>query len=97
MIRLFVFELLGPVLGLLVLTALGGGFKSHVFQAFAIVLPFALAAGLVPALITAAFDRAMNRRGERGISKYLLTGGFGYVAAYLLTIENVFEVTPLVP
>lgn len=54
-------------------------------------------AGFVPSIITAVFDRMLDRRGGRGIAKYLLTGICGYVTTYLRTIENAFEVTPLIP
>ena len=61
------------------------------------LLPVAYLVGLIPALITAAFDRGMARWGARGLSRCFLTGLFGFAATYLLVIENAFETTPMVP
>jgi hypothetical protein len=55
------------------------------------VLLFAYLFGLVPALMAAAFDEFLDGRGAKSIPKCLLTGAFGYVAAYAVA----FEVTPL--
>jgi hypothetical protein len=44
-----------------VFVALAGGFQSHAVQSFLIVLPFAMVAGFVPAIVTAAFDGAFER------------------------------------
>ena len=97
MIRFCTFVLLGPVIGLLVLVVSAGGFKSHAVEAFAIVLPFALLAGAIPALVTAALDRLIEHCGIRSLRRYLATAACGYLATYLLTIENLFEAVPLVP
>lgn len=95
--RVGIFIFLGPVLGLLVLIALGGGFRSHAGTAFAVVLPFAILAGFLPALIVAGFDRFLERSGVRSIQRYLGAALCGYVAAYLLMFANLFESSPLVP
>jgi hypothetical protein len=97
MIRIAVFALLGPFAGYLVFIVLGGGFASHALEASVIVLPFAFIAGLLPALVTAAIDRALERLGAKRFQRYLLTAIAGYAAAYLLMIENIFEATPMVP
>ncbi len=91
MIEALLFGLLGPIAGLLTFIVLGGGLKDLPLDTFGIVLLFAYLAGLVPALITAAFDIFLDVRGAKGIPKYLLTGAFGYAAAYVVA----FEVTPL--
>jgi hypothetical protein len=90
MIEALVFGLLGPIAGLLTFIVLGGGLKDLPLDTLVIVLLFAYLAGLVPALITAAFDIFLDARGAKGIPKYLLTGAFGYAAAYVVA----FEVTP---
>ena len=95
--RFGIFIFLGPLLGLLVLVALGGGFRSHATAALMIALPFALIAGFLPALIAAVFDRFLERSGVRSIQKYLATGFCGYVATYLLMFANFLEAIPLVP
>jgi hypothetical protein len=97
MIRLCTFVLAGPVIGLLVLVAQAGGLRNHALEAFAIVVPFALVAGAIPASVTALLDGLMERRGVRSLTRYLATAACGYVAAYLLSVENMFEVEPLVP
>ena len=93
----WIFGLLGPFVGFSVFLSFGGGFKSHAFQSFLMLLPVAYLVGLIPALITAAFDRGVVRRGARGLSRCLLTGLFGFAVPYLLVIENAFETTPMVP
>jgi len=60
-----------------------------------IVLPFALMAGLLPALATAALDRLIEMWGAKSLQRYLLTGLVGYAAAYLLMLENLLEASPL--
>ena len=96
MIRLSCFVILGPFIGYLAFVVTGGGFKSHAAEAFVLILPFALLAGLPPALIAAAADRGIELCGVRSFHRYLLTGAFGYAAAYLLMIANLFESTPMV-
>jgi hypothetical protein len=91
MIEALVFGLLGPIAGLLTFIVLGGGLKDLPLDTLVIVLLFAYLAGLVLALITAAFDIFLDAWGAKGIPKYLLTGAFGYAAAYVVA----FEVTPL--
>jgi hypothetical protein len=91
LVRCCVFGFLGPIAGLLTFIVLGGGLKDLPLDTFVIVLLFTYLFGLVPALITAAFDGFLDGRGARGIPKHLLTGTFGYAAAYLIAVG----VTPL--
>jgi hypothetical protein len=85
MIDALVFGLLGPIAGLLTwMTVLGGGLKDLPLDTLIIGLLFTYLAGLFPALITAAFDIFLDVRGAKGIPKYLLTGAFGYAAAYVV-------------
>ena len=95
MIRYPLFAFLGPFVGYLVFIVLGGGFRSHATESFMIVLPFALMAGLLPALATAALDRWIEMWGGKSLQRYLLTGLVGYAAAYLLMLENLLEASPL--
>lgn len=95
MIRFALFGVLGPFIGLMVAVALGGGFKSHAAESFAIVLPFAFLVGVIPALAAAALDRIFEVWGARSLQRYLLAGLSGYAAAYLLMLENLFETSPL--
>lgn len=80
--RFVIFGLIGPLVGFLVLIALGGGFRSNFWEAFFIALPFAMVAGLAPALVTAAFDHVFQMRGISPWDRYILTGIVGYGAAY---------------
>jgi hypothetical protein len=83
MIDALVFGLLGPAAGLLTwMAVLGRGSRDLPLDPFIIGLLFTYLAGLFPALITAAFDIYLDVRGAKGIPKYLLTGAFGYAAAY---------------
>jgi hypothetical protein len=50
---------------------------------FVIVLLSFYLNGLVPALITAAFDTYLDGKRASGIAKWLGTGIFGYAAAYV--------------
>jgi hypothetical protein len=98
MIRLAVFAVLGPLAGYFVFIGLGGGFKGdYAGPAFAMLLPVAWIAGLLPALLTAAFDRLVERLGARSFQRYVLTGIAGYAAAYMLMLANYFEVETLIP
>jgi hypothetical protein len=86
LVRCCAFGFLGPIAGLLTLIVSGGGSKNLALDTFVIVLLFAYLFGLVPALITAAFDEFLDGRGAKGIPKYLLTGAFGYAAAYVFPL-----------
>jgi hypothetical protein len=97
MTRLAIFGIVGPFVGFLVLIGLGGGFRSHAIQAFFIVLPFAMIAGFVPAVLTGLFDRAFEKWRVRPLDRYIGIAAVGYGAAYILALENLFETTPLVP
>jgi hypothetical protein len=94
--RYAIFGLIGPLVGFFVLIALGGGFKSHSVEAFLIVLPFAMIARFVPAIVTAAFDHVFERRVVRHRERYILIAFVGYGTAYLLMLENLFEPAPLI-
>jgi hypothetical protein len=82
LVRCCVFGLLGPLAGLLALIALSRASIDFTSDGFVIVLLFTYLFGLLPALITAAFDSWANGRGAKGLLKYLLTSAFGYAAAY---------------
>ena len=104
MIRIGIFWLLGSLMGFGVLICRGGitgmfisRYENLLPVALLITLPLVLIAGLVPSMITAAFDRMLDRRGERGIAKFVFTGICGYAAAYILVVENAFETTPFFP
>jgi hypothetical protein len=98
MIRFSVFVILGPTVGYFVFIGLAGGFRwDSAGVAFGMLLLVAWIAGLVPALITAAFDRLFEWMGTRSIQRYLLTGIIGYASAYLFMVENYFEIEPLFP
>jgi hypothetical protein len=86
LIRCSVFGFLGPVAGLLTLIVSGVGSGNLGLDTFVLVLVFAYLFGLVPALMTAAFDGFLDGRGARGIPRYLLTGAFGYAAAYVFPL-----------
>lgn len=76
--------ILGPSLGLLTLYAVGGIARDLLGPRLLIIAFFLVyLVGLIPAVITAVFDSYIDGRGARGISKWLVTGCFGYVAAYL--------------
>jgi hypothetical protein len=97
MMRLPIFGIVGPLVGFLVVIGLGGGFRSHAIQAFFVVLPFAMIAGFVPAVLTGLFDRAFEKWGVRPLDRYIGIAAVGYGAAYILALENLFETTPLIP
>jgi drug/metabolite transporter (DMT)-like permease len=94
--RWTIFGLIGPFVGFLVFVGSGGGFRSHAVQSFLVVLPFAMVAGFVPAMVTATFDRLFERRGVRQVDRLFRIALVGYGAAYLLMLENLFETTPLI-
>jgi hypothetical protein len=84
LLRCLVFGVLGPGFGLLTSFAIGrDSAKDLGLDTFVIALLFAYLNGLVPALLTAAFDSDLDWKGARGILKWLLTGTFGYGASYL--------------
>jgi hypothetical protein len=97
MVRFGIFAGFGPFIGLLTLIVLGGGFVSHALESFVILVPFALIAGLAPALVTAAVDKMIETWGAKSVRRYLLTAIAGYAATYLLMLENFFEIEPMVP
>jgi hypothetical protein len=74
MIRFALFSVLGPLIGFLVFILLGGGFKSHAEESFAILLPFAFLAGFIPALAVAALDRMFESRGATSLQRCLFAG-----------------------
>jgi len=89
MTRFLVFAILGPALGFVTLFwvllqafnwLLGapGTFDPHQI----VLLPAAYMVGIVPALVTAAFDHALARRRAR--LRILWTALSGYAAAYLI-------------
>ena len=98
-LRCFVFGVFGPGLGLLTLffVSRGGGSLNGLNPAtdtFVVLLLFAYLNGLAPALITAGFDSYLDRKGVKGVSKYLLTGAVGYAAAYVNLIGPVLLFVP---
>src|SRR5260370_41083818 len=95
MIRFALFGVLGPFIGLMVAVSLGGGFKSHAAESFAIVLPFAFLVGVIPALAAAALDRIFEVWGARPLQRYLLAALAGYAAAYVLMVKSLIETLPL--
>ena len=99
MIRSVVFGALGPIAGYVIFLGLGGGFKGSGSAgfAFAMLLPIAWVAGVVPALATSTFDLLFERLGARSAQRYLLTAMVGYASAYLLMFANLLEAEPLFP
>jgi hypothetical protein len=82
--RCFIFLGFGPSLGLLAFVVTGrGSAKDLGLDTFVIVLLSFYLNGLVPALITAAFDSYLDGKRASGIAKWLGTGIFGYAAAYV--------------
>ena len=94
--RWAIFALIGPFVGFLVFVGMAGGFRSHAVEAFLIVLPFAMVAGFVPAMVTANFDRLFEKWGVHPLDRFARMAVVGYVCAYLLMLENLFETTPLI-
>lgn len=89
--RVLIFAILGPALGFVTLFwgllqafngLLGapGTFDLHQI----VLLPAVYMLGIVPALVTAAFDHALARRRAR--LRILWTALFGYAAAYLILL-----------
>jgi hypothetical protein len=95
--RWSIFIVIGPLVGFLVLVALGGGFQSHAVEAFVLVLPFAMVAGFAPAIVTASFDYLFEKWGLQQLHRLIGVALVGYGAVYLLTVANLAEATPLVP
>jgi hypothetical protein len=82
--RCFIFVVFGPGFGLLTFVVIGrGSAKELGLDTFVIVLLSFYLNGLVPALITAAFDSYLDCKRARGIAMWLGTGIFGYAAAYV--------------
>lgn len=94
--RWAIFGLIGPFIGFLVFISLGGGFRSHAVESFLIVLPFAMVAGLAPAMVAAVFDRVFEKWGVGKLDQLIRMAAVGYGAAYFLMLENLFEATPLI-
>jgi hypothetical protein len=98
MVRFPVFMVLGPLTGYFVFIGLAGGIQGNNSGIiFAMVLPAAWIAGLVPASITAALDKLFERLGARSVQRYLLTAIAGYASAYMFMLENYFEIEPMFP
>jgi hypothetical protein len=82
--RCFIFLVFGPSLGLLTLFVISRGSARDLgLDASVIVFLFFYLNGLVPALITAAFDSYLDCKRAKGIAMWLGTGCFGYAAAYV--------------
>jgi hypothetical protein len=94
--RWAIFGLIGPFVGFLVFIGIAGGFRSHAIEAFLIVLPFAMVAGFVPAMVTATFDRVFEKWGVHPLDRFIRMAVVGYGCAYLLMLENLFETMPLI-
>jgi hypothetical protein len=91
MTRFLIFAILGPPLGFVTLfwgllgtlgLALGEPPAIHAGQI--VLLPLAYMLGIVPALVTAAFDHTLARWRVR--PRILWTALFGYAAAYLILL-----------
>jgi hypothetical protein len=99
LLKCFVFGVFGPSLGLLTLffvSRSGGSLNgpNPATDTFVVLLLFAYLNGLVPALIAAGFDSYLDRKGVKGVSKYLLTGAVGYAAAYVNIIGPLLLFVP---
>jgi hypothetical protein len=94
--RWAIFVLVGPFVGLSVFVGLAGGFQSHTVESFFILLPFAMVAGFVPAIVAAIFDRFFEGRDVGRLGRLIRMAVVGYGAAYLLILENLLETTPLI-
>jgi hypothetical protein len=82
--RCFIFLVFGPGLGLLTFVVIGrGSVRDLGLDTSVIVLLLFYLNGLVPALITAAFDSYLDCKRAKGIAMWLGTGCFGYAAAYV--------------
>jgi hypothetical protein len=98
MVRFPVFMVLGPLTGYFVCIGLAGGIRGNNSSIiFAMLLPAAWIAGLVPASITAALGKLFERLGARSVQRYLLTAIAEYASAYLFMLENYFEIEPMFP
>jgi hypothetical protein len=93
--RCFIFVGFGPSLGLLTFALLAqGSAKGLSLDTVIIELLFFYLNGLVPALITAAFDTYLDYKSMKGIALWLATGSFGYAAAYVNIIGPLLMYQP---
>ena len=89
LVRLFIFLVFGPSLGLLTFFVVGNrsghctGCPDPSLHGFMFLLFLVYLNGLVPALATALVDSYFDFMGAKGILKWLATGLFGFLAAYL--------------
>jgi len=84
LVRCFMFLALGPSLGLLTFAAMSRGSAKDIgLDTFVIVLFVFYLNGLIPALITAAFDSYLDGKRAGGFARWLGAGIFGYAAAYV--------------
>lgn len=98
MVRFPVFMVVGPLTGYFVFIGLAGSIRGNNSGIiFAMGLPAAWIAGIVPASITAALDKLFELLGARSIQRLLLTAIAGYASAYLFMLENYFEIEPMFP
>ena len=92
--RFAVFGLLGPCIGLIVFVLAAGGEKLFTLDfllalpGLLLFLPFAFYIGFVPALLTAACDAILDRRGIRRITRYVLTGIVGYASSFTIFLRD---------
>ena len=93
--RCFIFLVFGPSFGLLTFVVIGrGSAKDLGLDTFVIALLFFYLNGLVPALITAAFDSYLHCKRAKGIAMWLATGSFGYAAAYVNILASLLLYQP---
>lgn len=95
--RFFIFLIVGPILGYIILMLQSGGLKSVsvIFDGLLLFLPFVLMFGLAPALIAAVGDLMLERHGVVSFRRWFATGVTGYLATYILFLNRLFEPYPV--
>ena len=96
--RFSIFLIVGPILGYVVLLIMSDGLKAIIVifgVGFLLLLPFAFIFGLVPALIAAVADLVLERSGVMSVRRWFTTGVIGYLATYILILNNYFAESAL--
>ncbi|KYK44589.1 DUF5413 family protein [Bradyrhizobium sp. 191] len=96
--RFSIFLIVGPILGYVVTLIMSDGLKGIgvIFGVgFLFFLPFAFIFGLVPAFIAALADLVLERSGVMSVRRWFTTGVIGYLATYILLLNNYFAAHPL--